>query len=197
LQEGAALFNKYLLHRAVKVGAGHFFGPCFSPYLIILSALPFSAHGFQSSKAAPFTLPPQKYHYFLVRVFLALCHFPNFHKQEVWKFRVLMLSGREMEKAGTFHLKVQVILMPQLPNFNSRITGIRQDSRDGNPSLHRPVEGSGKWLAKEGLLIPNMHSIYTTCIWDLRVLQPGQQKYLCLPMRDYGKQVIHLRKLYS
>uniref|UniRef100_A0A8B9WJZ8 ERI1 exoribonuclease family member 3 n=1 Tax=Bos mutus grunniens TaxID=30521 RepID=A0A8B9WJZ8_BOSMU len=55
-----------------------------------------------------------------------------------------------------------------------------------------------EWMAKEGLLDPNVKSIFVTCgDWDLKVMLPGQCQYLGLPVADYFKQWINLKKAYS
>uniref|UniRef100_A0AC11DNH6 ERI1 exoribonuclease family member 3 n=1 Tax=Ovis aries TaxID=9940 RepID=A0AC11DNH6_SHEEP len=61
--------------------------------------------------------------------------------------------------------------------------------------LHWRVD---EWMAKEGLLDPNVKSIFVTCgDWDLKVMLPGQCQYLGLPVADYFKQWINLKKAYS
>ena len=68
----------------------------------------------------------------------------------------------------------------------------------GQPSLQQVLERVDEWMAKEGLLDPNVKSIFVTCgHWDLEVLLPGQCQYLGLPVADYFKQWINLKKAYS
>eukprot|EP00072_Mus_musculus_P073699 XP_017175462.1 PREDICTED: ERI1 exoribonuclease 3 isoform X11 [Mus musculus] len=79
-----------------------------------------------------------------------------------------------------------------------QLTGIIQAMVDGQPSLQQVLERVDEWMAKEGLLDPNVKSIFVTCgDWDLKVMLPGQCHYLGLPVADYFKQWINLKKAYS
>lgn len=52
-------------------------------------------------------------------------------------------------------------------------------------------------MAKEGLLDPSVKSIFVTCgDWDLKVMLPDQCQYLGLPVADYFKQWINLKKVH-
>uniref|UniRef100_A0A2K6FXF5 ERI1 exoribonuclease family member 3 n=1 Tax=Propithecus coquereli TaxID=379532 RepID=A0A2K6FXF5_PROCO len=105
--------------------------------------------------------------------------------QEIIEFPILKLNGRTMEIESTFHMYVQPVVHPQLTPFCTEgIIG----------ALYRVDE----WMAKEGLLDPNVKSIFVTCgDWDLKVMLPGQCQYLGLPVADYFKQWINLKKAYS
>ncbi|KAM9111216.1 ERI1 exoribonuclease 3 isoform X10 [Orcinus orca] len=133
-----------------------------------------------------------------------------------------------MEIESTFHMYVQPVVHPQLTPFCTELTGIIQAMVDGQPSLQQvlellqevrparlphcslPLDASclsgvqrlrwrvDEWMAKEGLLDPNVKSIFVTCgDWDLKVMLPGQCQYLGLPVADYFKQWINLKKAYS
>ncbi|XP_010345748.2 ERI1 exoribonuclease 3 isoform X4 [Saimiri boliviensis] len=84
------------------------------------------------------------------------------------------------------------------PQIHPQLTGIIQAMVDGQPSLQQVLERVDEWMAKEGLLDPNVKSIFVTCgDWDLKVMLPGQCQYLGLPVADYFKQWINLKKAYS
>nr|XP_045006749.1 ERI1 exoribonuclease 3 isoform X3 [Jaculus jaculus] len=84
------------------------------------------------------------------------------------------------------------------PQIHPQLTGIIQAMVDGQPSLQQVLERVDEWMAKEGLLDPNVKSIFVTCgDWDLKVMLPGQCHYLGLPVADYFKQWINLKKAYS
>ncbi|XP_073936429.1 ERI1 exoribonuclease 3 isoform X13 [Castor canadensis] len=135
-----------------------------------------------------------------------------------------------MEIESTFHMYVQPVVHPQLTPFCTELTGIIQAMVDGQPSLQQVLERVDEWMAKEGLLDPNVKSIFVTCgDWDLKVMTqnvrealqlcwlfslpppalvsssiaivnfwlPGQCQYLGLPVADYFKQWINLKKAYS
>uniref|UniRef100_U3FCR5 ERI1 exoribonuclease 3 n=1 Tax=Micrurus fulvius TaxID=8637 RepID=U3FCR5_MICFL len=156
-----------------------------------------ASHGF-ASMAAMSSLPPQRYHYFLVLDFEATCDKPQIHPQEIIEFPILKLNGRTMEIESTFHMYVQPVVHPQLTPFCTELTGIIQAMVDGQPSLQQVLERVDEWMAKEGLLDPTVKSIFVTCgDWDLKVMLPGQCDYLGLPVADYFKQWINLKKAYS
>ncbi|XP_047645266.1 ERI1 exoribonuclease 3 isoform X2 [Phacochoerus africanus] len=247
LQTGAARFSSYLLSRARKVLGSHLFSPCGVPEFCSISTRKLAAHGFGASMAAMVSFPPQRYHYFLVLDFEATCDKPQIHPQGQWgrwvcgvpgtcedvgsgsvrspnwarttsalrlawqeleiiEFPILKLNGRTMEIESTFHMYVQPVVHPQLTPFCT--------------------ERVDEWMAKEGLLDPNVKSIFVTCgDWDLKVMSflcafwmlgevlypggcpaccwtqpsrlPGQCQYLGLPVADYFKQWINLKKAYS
>ncbi|XP_053433401.1 ERI1 exoribonuclease 3 isoform X3 [Nycticebus coucang] len=195
LQTGAARFSSYLLSRARKVLGSHLFSPCGVPEFCSISTRKLAAHGFGASMAAMVSFPPQRYHYFLVLDFEATCDKPQIHPQEIIEFPILKLNGRTMEIESTFHMYVQPVVHPQLTPFCTELTGIIQAMVDGQPSLQQVLERVDEWMAKEGLLDPNVKSIFVTCgDWDLKVMLPGQCQYLGLPIADYFKQWINLKK---
>ncbi|XP_074077705.1 ERI1 exoribonuclease 3 isoform X2 [Macrotis lagotis] len=145
--------------------------------------------------AAMAAIPPQRYHYFLVLDFEATCDKPQIHPQEIIEFPILKLNGQTMEIESTFHMYVQPAVHPQLTPFCTELTGIIQGMVDGQPSLQQVLERVDEWMAKEGLLDPSVKSIFVTCgDWDLKVMLPGQCQYLGLPVADYFKQWINLKK---
>ncbi|KAM9000544.1 ERI1 exoribonuclease 3 isoform 2-T2 [Sarcophilus harrisii] len=84
------------------------------------------------------------------------------------------------------------------PQIHPQLTGIIQGMVDGQPNLQQVLERVDEWMAKEGLLDPSVKSIFVTCgDWDLKVMLPGQCQYLGLPVADYFKQWINLKKAYS
>ncbi|KAB0385482.1 hypothetical protein FD755_000438 [Muntiacus reevesi] len=57
------------------------------------------------------------------------------------------------------------------PQIHPQLTGIIQAMVDGQPSLQQVLERVDEWMAKEGLLDPNVKSIFVTCgDWDLKVI---------------------------
>ncbi|XP_023617646.1 ERI1 exoribonuclease 3 isoform X7 [Eptesicus fuscus] len=171
LQTGAARFSSYLLSRARKVLGSHLFSPCGVPEFCSISTRKLAAHGFGASMAAMVSFPPQRYHYFLVLDFEATCDKPQIQPQEIIEFPILKLNGRTMEIESTFHMYVQPVIHPQLTPFCTELTGIIQAMVDGQPSLQQVLERVDEWMAKEGLLDPNVKSIFVTCgDWDLKIM---------------------------
>ena len=67
----------------------------------------------------------------------------------------------------------------------------------GQPSLQQVLERVNEWMAKEGLLDPNIKSIFVTCgDWDLSHA-PRTGPVLGLASSDYFKQWVNLKKAYS
>ncbi|KAK2543347.1 Eri3 [Columba livia] len=197
LHTGAARFPQNLLPRARQAVCSLLPPGVLKGYSSIVSRK-LASHGFGASMAAMSSFPPQRYHYFLVLDFEATCDKPQIHPQEIIEFPILKLNGRTMEIESTFHMYVQPVVHPQLTPFCTELTGIIQGMVDGQPSLQQVLERVDEWMAKEGLLDPSVKSIFVTCgDWDLKVMLPGQCQYLGLPVADYFKQWINLKKAYS
>ncbi|XP_040422336.1 ERI1 exoribonuclease 3 isoform X1 [Cygnus olor] len=194
LHTGAAKFPQNLLPRARQAVCSLLPPGVLKGYGSIVSRK-LASHGFGASMAAMSSFPPQRYHYFLVLDFEATCDKPQIHPQEIIEFPILKLNGRTMEIESTFHMYVQPVVHPQLTPFCTELTGIIQGMVDGQPSLQQVLERVDEWMAKEGLLDPSVKSIFVTCgDWDLKVMLPGQCQYLGLPVADYFKQWINLKK---
>ncbi|XP_030349735.1 ERI1 exoribonuclease 3 isoform X2 [Strigops habroptila] len=194
LHTGAAKFPQNLLPRARQAVCSLLPAGVLKEYSSIVSRK-LASHGFGASMAAMSSFPPQRYHYFLVLDFEATCDKPQIHPQEIIEFPILKLNGRTMEIESTFHMYVQPVVHPQLTPFCTELTGIIQGMVDGQPSLQQVLERVDEWMAKEGLLDPSVKSIFVTCgDWDLKVMLPGQCQYLGLPVADYFKQWINLKK---
>ncbi|XP_032302317.1 ERI1 exoribonuclease 3 isoform X1 [Coturnix japonica] len=197
LHTGAAKFPQHFLPRARQAVCLLLPAALLKGYGSIISRK-LASHGFGASMAAMSSFPPQRYHYFLVLDFEATCDKPQIHPQEIIEFPILKLNGRTMEIESTFHMYVQPVVHPQLTPFCTELTGIIQGMVDGQPSLQQVLERVDEWMAKEGLLDPSVKSIFVTCgDWDLKVMLPGQCQYLGLPVADYFKQWINLKKAYS
>ncbi|KAM9008114.1 ERI1 exoribonuclease 3 isoform 1-T1 [Ara ararauna] len=194
LHTGAAKFSQNLFPRARQAVCSLLPPGVLKEYSSIISRK-LASHGFGASMAAMSSFPPQRYHYFLVLDFEATCDKPQIHPQEIIEFPILKLNGRTMEIESTFHMYVQPVVHPQLTPFCTELTGIIQGMVDGQPSLQQVLERVDEWMAKEGLLDPSVKSIFVTCgDWDLKVMLPGQCQYLGLPVADYFKQWINLKK---
>ena len=103
-----------------------------------------------------------------------------------------------METESTFHTYVQPVVHPQCTPFCTELTGIIRAMVDGQPSLQQVLERGDEWTAKKGLFDPNVRWIFVACgDWDLKVMLPGQCQYWGLPVADYFKQWINLKKAYS
>ncbi|XP_072366871.1 ERI1 exoribonuclease 3-like isoform X1 [Scyliorhinus torazame] len=141
---------------------------------------------------------PQTYHNFLVLDFEATCDKQLIKPQEIIEFPILKLHGRTLEIESVFHTYVQPIVHSELTPFCTELTGIVQSMVDGKPTLQQALQMADDWMRNEGLLNPKVNSIFVTCgDWDLKTMLPGQCQDLGLPVPDYFKKWINLKKAYS
>ncbi|XP_048458356.1 ERI1 exoribonuclease 3 isoform X3 [Rhincodon typus] len=141
---------------------------------------------------------PQTYHNFLVLDFEATCDKQLIKPQEIIEFPILKLHGRTLEIEAVFHTYVQPVIHSELTPFCTELTGIVQSMVDGKPTLQQALQMVDDWMRKEGLLDPKVNSIFVTCgDWDLKTMLPGQCQLLGLPVPDYFKKWINLKKAYS
>ncbi|XP_064415812.1 ERI1 exoribonuclease 3 [Latimeria chalumnae] len=142
--------------------------------------------------------PPQSYHSFLVLDLEATCDTTELHPQEIIEFPILKLNGKTMAVESIFHTYVKPMVHTKLTPFCIQLTGIDQKTVDGQPTLKEALQMVDDWMRREDLLNPNVMSIFVTCgDWDLNKMLPGQCNYLGLPLPDYFKQWINLKKAYS
>ncbi|XP_069794923.1 ERI1 exoribonuclease 3-like isoform X3 [Narcine bancroftii] len=154
------------------------------------------ASGQQPSSKSSFH--PQTYHNFLVLDFEATCDEQLMHPQEIIEFPILKLHGRTLEIESIFHTYVQPVVHPTLTPFCTELTGIEQSMVDGKPTLPEVLQMVDDWMREKGLLDLKVNSIFVTCgDWDLKTMLPGQCQYLGLPVPDYFKKWINLKKAYS
>ncbi|XP_067893123.1 ERI1 exoribonuclease 3-like isoform X2 [Heterodontus francisci] len=154
------------------------------------------ASGQQPSSRSSFH--PQTYHNFMVLDFEATCDKQLIKPQEIIEFPVLKLHGRTLEIESVFHTYVQPVVHSELTPFCTELTGIVQSMVDGKPTFQEALQMVDDWMRKEGLLDPKVNSIFVTCgDWDLKTMLPGQCQYLGLPVPDYFKKWINLKKAYS
>uniref|UniRef100_UPI00398E32E7 ERI1 exoribonuclease 3-like isoform X2 n=1 Tax=Pristiophorus japonicus TaxID=55135 RepID=UPI00398E32E7 len=141
---------------------------------------------------------PQTYHNFLVLDFEATCNKELIKPQEIIEFPILKLHGRTLEIESVFHTFVQPVVHAELTCFCTELTGIVQSMVDGKPTLQQALQMVDDWMKNEDLLNPKINSIFVTCgDWDLKTMLPGQCQCLGLPVPDYFKKWINLKKAYS
>ncbi|XP_078074789.1 ERI1 exoribonuclease 3-like [Mustelus asterias] len=166
-----------------------------------IQSLPLSVDNIMASGQQPSSrssFPPQTYHNFLVLDFEATCDKQLMQPQEIIEFPILKLHGRTLEIESEFHMYVQPVVHSELTPFCTELTGIVQSMVDGKPKLQQVLQMVDDWMRKEGLLDPKVNSIFVTCgDWDLKTMLPGQCQCLGLPVPDYFKKWINLKKAYS
>ncbi|XP_069794928.1 ERI1 exoribonuclease 3-like isoform X7 [Narcine bancroftii] len=116
-----------------------------------------------------------------------------------------MASGQQPSSKSSFHpqtyhnflvLDFEATCDEQL--MHPQLTGIEQSMVDGKPTLPEVLQMVDDWMREKGLLDLKVNSIFVTCgDWDLKTMLPGQCQYLGLPVPDYFKKWINLKKAYS
>lgn len=141
-------------------------------------------------------IKPQNYDYFLVLDFEATCEKDKkIDPQEVIEFPILKVSGKTFEVESQFHQYVQPDVNKELSSFCTELTGIIQEQVDGQPSFTETMKLVDDWMKKEGLTAPDVKSVFVTCgDWDLKTMLPHQCNNLNIPIPDYFKKWINIKK---
>ncbi len=137
--------------------------------------------------------------YFLVLDFEATCdNATKVKPQEIIEFPVLKVNAKTMVTESIFHTYVRPTAHPILTPFCTKLTGITQDKVDGQPTLVEVLDEFHKWMFKNGLLEPNVTSCFVTCgDWDLKTMLPGQCKYFKLPIQDYFRKWVNIKRVFE
>lgn len=137
--------------------------------------------------------------YYLVLDFEATCddvHPPK--PQEIIEFPVLKVNSKTLATEDTFHTYVRPTAHPQLTEFCTQLTGITQDRIDGQPTLEEALQQFHAWMKKNDLLDGKVSFTFVTCgDWDLKTMLPGQCKYFHLPVREYFRSWINIKKAFK
>jgi len=139
----------------------------------------------------------QNFDYLLVLDFEATCDkegqiFP----QEIIEFPVLKIDTKHFEIESHFHRYVRPEIHPELSSFCSNLTGIIQDMVDDEAPLKDVLYDFHQWLESEGLL--NRKFTFVTCgDWDLLHMLPTQLNYLGLPMPNYFRSWVNIKKIFA
>ncbi|CAL1536417.1 unnamed protein product [Lymnaea stagnalis] len=141
----------------------------------------------------------QIYDFFLVLDFEATCDDkaqPN--PQEIIEFPVLKVNAKTKKIDSVFHKYVLPQYHPQLTPFCTELTGIIQSMVDNQQHLPETLQSFHQWMESEGLLDPDIKSIFVICgDWDLKSMLPKQCAVLDLAARQYFKQWINIKKSYA
>lgn len=137
--------------------------------------------------------------YYLVLDFEATCdNATKVKPQEIIEFPVLKVNAKTMQTESVFHTYVQPTAHPILTPFCTELTGITQDKVDGQPILQEVLEEFDKWMSENNLVKPQVNSCFVTCgDWDLKTMLPSQCKYFKLPIRDYFRKWINIKKVFE
>ena len=137
--------------------------------------------------------------YYLVLDFEATCDDLNPPMpQEIIEFPVLKVNSKTFATEDTFHKYVRPTVHPQLTRFCTELTGITQDKVEGQPTLKEVLEQFNAWMEKNGLLDGKVSFTFVTCgDWDLKTMLPGQCKHFRLPVREYFRSWINIKKVFK
>jgi len=138
----------------------------------------------------------QFYDYFLVLDFEATCEkHQKIYPQEIIEFPVLKINANTLTEESVFHQYVQPMVHKELTTFCTELTGIIQDTVDGQPDIIETLHRFDEWMKKEGLL--NKKTLFVTCgDWDLNVMLPGQCQYFNLTVPNYMKSWANLKQVF-
>uniref|UniRef100_A0A8C4QSW7 ERI1 exoribonuclease family member 3 n=1 Tax=Eptatretus burgeri TaxID=7764 RepID=A0A8C4QSW7_EPTBU len=79
-----------------------------------------------------------------------------------------------------------------------QLTGIIQSMVDNQPTFEQVLQQAEKWMKTEGLLGSQQRFLFVTCgDWDLKVMLPGQCKHLGLPLPEYFRNWVNIKKAYA
>ncbi|XP_002736458.1 ERI1 exoribonuclease 3-like [Saccoglossus kowalevskii] len=143
--------------------------------------------------------PRQDYNYFLVLDFEATCEkSTKIYPQEIIEIPVLKIHAKTFETEAIFHTYVQPTANPILTPFCTELTGITQDVVCGKPKIEEALKMLDKWMLDQGLLDGETAFVFVTCgDWDLKTMLPGQCKYFRLPIANYFKSWINIKRPFS
>jgi len=141
----------------------------------------------------------QTFDYFLVLDFEATCERgKKMEPQEIIEFPILKVNGKTFDTEATFHQYVQPRVNLELTSFCTELTGIIQDMVNDQPFIEDTLEKIDDWMKNEGLLNPDVKSIFVTCgDWDLKTMLPSQSKYFKISYGDYLKHWINIKRPWA
>jgi len=139
----------------------------------------------------------QAFDYLLILDFEATCDKEGrIYPQEIIEFPVLKVDTKYFEVRSHFHRYVKPEIHPELTSFCSNLTGIIQDMVDNEAPLKDVLNDFHLWLDSEGL--SDKKFTFVTCgDWDLRQMLPSQLSHLGLPLPDYFKSWINIKKIFA
>ncbi|GFS21447.1 ERI1 exoribonuclease 3 [Elysia marginata] len=141
----------------------------------------------------------QNFDYFLVLDFEATCdNETRLMPQEIIEFPVLKVNARTHVVDSIFHQYVRPLFNPHLTPFCTELTGIVQDMVDNQKCFPEVFKDFNQWMEAEGLLNPEIKSIFVTCgDWDLNSMLPRQCETSRVRSMSYFSRWINIKKSYA
>jgi len=148
--------------------------------------------------------------HYLILDFEATCHENNgkvklIKHPEIIEFPVVLLNGTSLKEEDEFHFYIKPKINPQLTDFCTKFTGIKQEWVDKGIVLDQALSEFDEWMKKTGLIIyEENHLLYkrnfafvTSGDWDLGQMLPGQCKREKLKMAEYFGRRIDINAVFS
>ncbi|XP_011166656.1 ERI1 exoribonuclease 3 [Solenopsis invicta] len=140
----------------------------------------------------------QKFEYLLVLDFEATCErYQVIKPQEIIELPCAVLSTHDWKLKDMFHSYVKPRVHPTLTPFCTELTGIMQETVDGQPYFVDVFPIFCEWLTKRGYFDRPEKSSFVTCgNWDLKTMLPNQCDLDGIAPPDQFKQWIDLKHMF-
>lgn len=142
----------------------------------------------------------QKYNNFLILDFESTCEKNvKIKPQEIIEFPCLWMSSRNFEVISTFHQYVKPKFQPVLTTFCTELTGIIQETVESEPHFDSVFKNFLSWVEDTHNKVGKEENfIFVTCgDWDLKVMLPEQCELLNIPIPDFMKKWINIKKEFA
>lgn len=136
------------------------------------------------------------YKYLCVIDFEATCDVEIDFLQEIIEFPAILVDTKQKKIISTFHEYCRPILNPKLSEFCKTLTGIAQETVDYAETFSSVFHKFSNWLYH---YCPNFDdfAIVTDGSYDMALFFITQCQFSNVPVPDFSKKWINIRKLYS
>eukprot|EP00980_Cylindrotheca_fusiformis_P002625 scaffold618_cov130-Cylindrotheca_fusiformis.AAC.29 len=146
--------------------------------------------------------------YLCVLDFEATCNdkHPKPNPQEIIEFPVVLLNTKAGNVEDVFHYYVRPDLHPNLSEFCTKLTGIKQEQVNAGISLFECLKLHEQWLQKHNLVnyesgtpdTDQKHFLFVTCgDWDLKTCLPNQLGHHNVKVPSFFRSWVNIKKAYS
>lgn len=150
-----------------------------------------------ASRKPKIVTPNQRFAYFLLLDFEATCDkSPDFFPPEIIEFPVLKVDSKTFQVSSLFHSCVRPVINPSLTPFCTQLTGTIQEDVEGQPTLSDTLNAFHEWMGRERLF-DQTFAFVTFGDWDLSQMLPSECDRLGIPVPQYMREWIDLKKSYS
>ncbi|KAL7632760.1 UNVERIFIED_CONTAM: hypothetical protein RMT77_016884 [Armadillidium vulgare] len=138
--------------------------------------------------------------YFVVIDFEATCDVgqSESYRQEIIEFPAVLVDTKEKRILDEFHTYVRPIVNPKLTTFCMNLTGIKQEMVNIAPPFSKVVNQFEEWLRGHNLSSSDDNfTVVSDGPWDMGRFLMKQCKISNIPVPEWGKKWINIRKSYS